>query len=187
MIRFRVWDNQCGEYAASDSFYLAHNGRVVWYDGSPIHTPEEPDRYEVEFGNQYCFHNDIVETSIYGGCWQMERVGSIWNDEIPRNHRNLHVIKQEDGELHTIYFDKVARGIALLDVETMEFYMVGFTCDDRFYGYEGEEYQMGNIVVVGNARFDDTPFCKKQKDVYEYHIRQKEKRDEDHDTSRSVG
>jgi len=102
----------------------------------------------------------------------MEHAGLRWNDQVPRNHRKIFVIKDQDShDMHSIYWHESIRGVAIMDPATMEFYMAGFTCKDKFYGYEGEEYNKEDIVVVGNTRFDETPFCKKRLERYKYHMK----------------
>jgi len=181
MFRFRVWDNVNDEYLESDvGISIRPDGTAVWYDGDPVNNIEQ-GRFEVEFGNKYCFHNDIVEGKIFGGSWRIERPDR-YSDPVPRNHRDMFVIKEVNPDchdIHTLYWHRAIRGVALMCPQTMQFHMAGFNCNDKFYGYEGEECSIEDIIVVGNARTDELPFCKKRLKSYKRQIelinKQKEK------------
>jgi len=164
-IRFRVWDNEDGEYLAEDSFVMNHDGSVVWYDGHPI----DPARHEVEFGNTYCFHNDIVQAKAWGGHWVIESAGKSYYDEVPREHVNMHVCKS-DSSAHELYWHIPIRGVAMMLNDTMEFHMCGFTCKDKFYGYEGDKFFWKDISVVGNARMEELKFCEAGRMWYERYL-----------------
>lgn len=182
MFRFRIWDNEEQEYLENlDSFSMDSDGYIRWYDGSYLNAEyicmgsiqrpvETGGRYEVEFGNAYCFHNDIVQGKKHGGHWSMERVGNRYCDAVPRNHVNMIAFKGGVGNgVHDLYWDVPIRGIALMMRETMEITIAGITCEDEFYGYEGERFSWSDISVVGNIRSDNPKFCEERLMWYEHY------------------
>jgi hypothetical protein len=179
MFRFRIWDTKEQEYLENlDSFSMDSDGNIKWYDGTylngeyvpgsgSVQAPCSEGRYEVEFGNGYCFHNDIVQATKFGGCFDIE--SPLYSENIPKDAVNISIDKKFS--LFTAYWDIPIYGVAIMQREVMEMEIAGITCKDAFYGYDGCVFSWSDIKVVGNYRLDTPEFCRHRAEMYNNYIK----------------